>query len=213
MTPSKPNASLGKARRVKPALLKREYAAFADRCPKDICADSDRNSIALGIMAENYILVAGGAGGGNTTFQNHLVRYLISAKDNFSAELVLANRRDGRDIEDEWSALWSEGKLPKGAGQPKDYAYRVQPLGKHKDKPPLDFAFREISGTDLDTLLVTEEGATSDLSKELRALLGNPKLNIVLVLLCDGDEKAGEDDAHNQDASLAGFCCLSEKQL
>jgi len=156
-------------------------------------------------MTENYILVAGGAGGGNTTFQNHLVRYLISAKDNFSAELVLANRRDGRDIEDEWSALWSEGKLPKGAGQPKDYAYRVQPLGKHKDKPPLDFAFREISGTDLDTLLVTEEGATSDLSKELRALLGNPKLNIVLVLLCDGDEKAGEDDAQNQDAALAGF--------
>jgi hypothetical protein len=113
MTPSKPNASLGKARRVKPALLKREYAAFADRCPKDICADSDRNSIALGIMAENYILVAGGAGGGNTTFQNHLVRYLISAKDNFSAELVLANRRDGRDLEDE-ARFGAKASFPKG---------------------------------------------------------------------------------------------------
>ena len=157
-------------------------------------------------MAENYILVAGGTGGGNATFQNHLVRYLISANQNFSAKLVLANGRDSRDIEDEWGALWSEGKLPKGAGQPKDYAYRVQPLGKHKDKPPLDFAFREVSGTDLDTLLATAEGSTSALSKELTALLGNPKLNFVLVLLCDRDEKAGQDaDALNQDASLAGF--------
>ena len=100
-------------------------------------------------MADNYILVAGGTGGGNATFQNHLVRYLISANENFSAELVLANGRDSRDIQDRWDALWSEGKLPNGAGQPKDYAYRVQPLSKHKDKPPLNFAFREVSGTDL----------------------------------------------------------------
>ncbi len=151
-------------------------------------------------MAENYILVAGATGGGSATFQNHLVRYLISANQKFSAELVLANGRDSRDIEDEWGALWSEGKLPKGAGQPKDYAYRVQPLGKHKDKPPLDFAFREVSDTDLDTLLATAEGPTSALSKEFTALLGNPRLNFVLVLLCDRDE-----NAPNLDASLAGF--------
>ena len=158
-------------------------------------------------MAENYILVAGRASGGNATFQNHLVRYLISAKDNFSTELVPANGRDSRDIEREWGALWSEGKLPKGTGQPKDYTYRVQPLGKHKDKPPLDFGFREISGTDLDTLLATAgEGATPVLSKELTVLLANPKLNLVLVLLCDRDEKAGQEaDALNQDASLAGL--------
>jgi len=157
-------------------------------------------------MAENYILVAGRAGCGNATFQNHLVRYLISAEKNFRAELVLANGRDSQDIQDEWRALWSEGKLPKGGGQPKDYAYRVQPLGKHKDKPPLDFAFRDVSGTDLDTLPATEEGTTSALSKELTALLGNPNLNLVLVLLCGRDEKAGQDaDALNQDASFASF--------
>jgi hypothetical protein len=157
-------------------------------------------------MADNTILVAGGAGGGNATFQNHLVRYLISANENFSAELVLANGRDSRDIQDRWDALWSEGKLPEGAGQPKDYAYRVQPLRKHKDKPPLDFAFREVSGTDFDALAATERGATSALSKELTALLGNPEVNLVLVLLCDRDEKAGQDaDALNQDASLASF--------
>ena len=157
-------------------------------------------------MADNFILVAGRAGGGNATFQNHLVRYLISANENFSAELVLANGRDSGDIQDRWRALWSEGKLPEGAGQPKDYAYRVQPLGKHKDKPPLDFAFGEISRTDLDAILATEEGATSALSKELTALLGNPKLNFVLVLLCDRDEKAGQDaDACNQDSSLSSF--------
>jgi hypothetical protein len=155
-------------------------------------------------MADNYILVAGGAGSGNATFQNHVVRYLISATENFSAELVLANGRDSRDIEDRWSALWSEGKLPNGTGQPKDFAYRVQPLRKHKDKPPLDFAFREISRTDLDALLATKEDSTSALSKELTALLGNPKLNFVLVLLCDRDEKTGQDaDALDQDASLA----------
>ena len=157
-------------------------------------------------MADSYILVAGGAGGGNATFQNHLVRYLISANENFSAELVLVNGRDSQDIQDRWRELWSEGKLPKGAGQPKDYAYRVQPLRKHKDKPPLGFAFREVSGTDLDALLATKEGATSALSKELTALLANFKLNFVLVLLCDRDEKAGQDaDALNQDASLASF--------
>ena len=157
-------------------------------------------------MADNYILVAGGADGGNAAFQNHLARYLISANENFSAELVLANGRDSRDIEDEWDALWSEGKLPKGPGQPKDFAYRVQPLGKHKDKPPLDFAFCEVSETDLAIILATAEGTASTLSKELTALLGNPKLNFVLVLLCDRDDKAGQDaDALNQDASLAGF--------
>ena len=157
-------------------------------------------------MAENYILVAGRAGGGNATFQNHLVRYLISAEENYSADLVLANGRDSQDIQGEWRALWGEGKLPKGAGQPKDYAYKVQPLRKHKDKPPLGFAFREVSGMDLDTLLAPKEGATSALPKELTALLGNPELNLVLVLLCDRDKKAGEDaDASNQDASLASF--------
>ena len=37
-------------------------------------------------------------------------------------------------------------------------------------------------------------------------MLGNPKLNFVLVLLCDRDEKAGEDaDVLTQDASLAGL--------
>jgi len=153
-------------------------------------------------MADNYILVAGGTGGGNATFQNHLVRYLISANENFSAELVLANGRDSRDIQDRWRALWSEGELPKGAGQPKDYAYTVQPLRKHKDKPPLDFAFREVSGTDLDALPAAKDGATSALSKELTELLGDPELNFVLVLLCDRDKKAG---ARNQDASLASF--------
>ena len=157
-------------------------------------------------MVENYILVAGKAGGGNATFQNHLVRYLISAEENFSAGLILAPGRDGRDIQGRWDALWSEGKLPKGAGQPKDHAYRVQPLGKHKDKPPLEFAFREVSGTDLDALLPAEEGSTSAVPNELTALLGNPKLNFVLVLLCDRDEKAGPDaNALNQDAWLASF--------
>ena len=157
-------------------------------------------------MAKNYILVAGRTGGGNATFQNHLVRYLMSAKENFGAEVVPANGRDSQDIQDEWDALWSEGKLPQGPGQPKDYAYRVRPLGKHKDKPPLDFAFREVSGTDLAALLATEERTTAALSKELTALLGNPKLNFVLVLLCDRDEKAGQDaGALNQDKSLAGF--------
>ncbi len=157
-------------------------------------------------MAENYILVAGRAGGGNATFQNHLVRYLMSDEKNFSAKVVPTNGRDSQDIQDEWAALWSKGKLPRGAGQPKDYAYRVRPLGKHKDKPPLDFTFREVSGTDLDALPATEAGATAALSKELKALLGNPKLNFVLVLLCGRDEKAGQDaGALNQDASLASF--------
>ena len=157
-------------------------------------------------MANNHILVAGGTGGGNATFQNHLVRYLISANENFSAELVLANGRESRDIQDRWRALWSEGKLPEGAGQPKAYAYRVQPLRKHKDKPPLDFSFREVSGTNFDALPATEEGSTSGLSKELTALLGNPELNFVLVLLCDRDEKAGQDAAApDQDTTLASF--------
>ncbi len=116
-------------------------------------------------MAENYILVAGKAGGASATFQNHLVRYLISAEKNFSTELIAANGRASQHIQDEWDDLWSEGKLPKGAGQPKDYAYKVQPLGKHKDKPPLNFAFREVSGTDLDALQATEAGKPSALPK------------------------------------------------
>jgi hypothetical protein len=157
-------------------------------------------------MAENYILVAGRAGGGTATFQNHLVRYLISAEKNFNVQPVLPDGRDSQDMQDEWRTLWSEGKLPEGAGQPKDYAYRVQPLGKHQDKPALEFAFREVSGTDLATLLATEEGAASALSTELTALLGNSKLNFVLILLCDRDEKAGQaSNALNQDASLARF--------
>ncbi len=156
-------------------------------------------------MAENYILVAGRGGGTNATFQNHLVRYLISAEETFSTELVLANGRDGQDTRDEWRALWSEGKLPKGAGQPKDCAYRVQPLGKHKDKPLLNFAFREVSGADLDTLLATEEGAPSAPSKGLTALLGNPKLNFVLVLVYDRD-----GGAPNQDELLASFVASLE---
>ncbi len=151
-------------------------------------------------MAENYILVAGRVGGGDATFQNHLVRYLISAEKTFSTVLVPVDGRDSQVILDEWDALWSEGKLPKGAGQPKDYAYRVQPLGKHKDKPPLNFAFLDVSGTDLDTFLEAEEGTTPTLSKGLTVLLGNPKLTFVLVLLCDPDEDAG-----NQDESLASF--------
>ncbi len=157
-------------------------------------------------MAENYILVAGKARGGLAAFQNHLVRYLISAEQNFSTELLLPDGHDSEDITDEWRALWSEGKLPKGAGQPKDYTYRVQPLRNHKDKPPLNFAFREVSEADWDTLLGTKEGTVPALSKELTALLGNPKLNFVLILLCDRDEKAGRaSDARDQDASLARF--------
>ncbi len=164
-------------------------------------------------MAENYILVAGRGSSTNATFQNHLVRYLISADETFSTELVLANGRDGQDIQDEWGALWSEGKLPKGAGQPKDYAYRVQPLGRHKNKPPLNFAFREISGADLDSLLATEVRSASALSKELKALLGNPDLNFVLVLLYDRDEKDGQDaGAPNQDASLASFAAYLKSE-
>ena len=175
-----------------------------------VSVPQDRNSIQLGVMAENIILVAGRDGGGTATFQNHLVRYLITAKDSFSAEPVPANGRDSEDILDEWGALWSEGRLPKGDGQPKDYAYRVQPLRKHKDKPTLDFAFREVSGTDLDALLAAEDGAKSAPSEELAALLGNPDLNFVLVLLCGRDEKAGQDaGAFKQDASLAGLvACL-----
>ncbi len=157
-------------------------------------------------MAENYILVAGKSGGEIATFQNHLVRYLISADKTFSTELLPANGRDSEEIQDEWHSRWSEGQLTKGAGQPKDYAYRIQPLGKHKDKPPLDFAFCEVSGTDLDTLLASEERSTSGLPKELTVLLANPKLHFVLVLLCDRDEKPDHDaDGPDQDAALAGL--------
>ncbi len=149
-------------------------------------------------MAENYILVAGRDGGATATFANHLVRYLLSAEQNFDTGLVLANERESRRILDAWRAVWSEGRLPKGAGQPKDCAYRVQPLGKHKDKPALTFAFREVSGADLDSVLATEERAAPE---ALTALAGNPKLNFVLVLLCGGNE----EDAIDQDASLASF--------
>jgi hypothetical protein len=164
-----------------------------------VSVPQDRNSIQLGVMAENIILVAGRDGGGTATFQNHLVRYLISAEENFSTELVLAKEHDSQSIQDEWRALWSEGKLPAGAGQPKNYAYRVQPLRQHKDKPPLDFAFREVSGEDCDALLAAGERQAGALPEDLTALLGNPELNFVLVLMCGWDEKAG------QDAPLARF--------
>ncbi len=164
----------------------------------------------MSIMAENTILAAGKDGGAVAMVQNHLVRYLISARGAFRAQLVLKDERRGEDMLDKWDALWSEGKLPKGAGQPKDYAYRVQPVGKHKDKPPLAFAFREISGPDLDAYLAEDGELTPALSKELAALLGDSKLNFVLVLLCERDEKAGEDaDAPDQDALLSSFvACL-----
>jgi hypothetical protein len=146
-------------------------------------------------MAENYILVAGTAGGGGAPFRNHVVRYLLSAKESFRAGLVAADGRDSLNIQD---ALWSEGA--------EDCAYRVQPLGKHKDKPPLDFAFFEVPGTDLKALLAAEAGAASALPGELPGLLGNPKLNFVLVLLCDSNTELNRDgDALDQDSSLARF--------
>ena len=133
-------------------------------------------------MAENYILVAGT--GETASFQNHLVRYLLSA-DGFSAEPVLSDGRDSETICEAWRALWSEGKLPQGKGQPKDYAYKVQPLGKHKDKPRLDFAFLPLA-------LAGEETAVP---QELDSLAANPGLNFVLVLVCGRDAEAGQDEA------------------
>ena len=135
-------------------------------------------------MAENYILVAGT--GETATFQNHLVRYLLSA-DGFSAEPVLSDGRDSETICDAWRALWSEGKLPQGKGQPKDYSYKVQPLGKHKDKPSLRFAFFGLPVT-------LAEGETA-LPEELDGLAAHSRLNCVLVLVCGRDAEAAQDKA------------------
>ena len=63
-------------------------------------------------------------------------------------------------------------------------------------------------------LLATEEGSTSALSKELTALLGNPKLNFVLVLLCEPRRKSRPGRERSQSGCVARqLCCLSEKQL
>jgi hypothetical protein len=141
-------------------------------------------------MANNIILVAGKAYGETTAFQNHLVRYLITAEKNYSTELVLTDGRDSQSIVEAWEDLWSDGKLPAGAGQPKDYAYRVQPLGRHKDKPALEFGFREVSAP---------EASEPALSKDLAALLKAAGRNFVLVLVCDREDA----DIAGQDASLA----------
>jgi len=134
--------------------------------------------------------VAGKAYGETAAFQNHLVRYLLTAEKNYSSKLVLAEGRDRESIVEAWEDLWSEGKLPAGAGQPKDYAYHAQPLGRHKDKPALEFAFREIS---------TPEASGPAHSDDLAALLENAGRNFVLVLVCDREDA----NIAREDASLA----------
>lgn len=142
------------------------------------------NSLRLGRMANNIILVAGKAYGETAAFQNHLVRYLIAAEKNYSAELVLADGRDSQSIVEAWEDLWSEGKLPAGAGQPKDYAYRVQPLGRHKDKPALNFSFREVSAPDQPAQEASEPPHLEDLG----ALFKTAARSFVLVLVCDRED-------------------------
>ncbi len=81
-------------------------------------------------------------------------------------------------------------------GQPKDYAYRVQPLGRHKDKPALNFSFREVSAP----VQPTREASESPLHLEdLAALFKAAALSFVLVLVCDREDA----DIARQDASLA----------
>ncbi len=112
------------------------------------------NSIYWGGMeekSENYIFSLGKVGSGKTAFQNHLIRYLKTANENFTIEPA---DYGSERLLDEWASLWRDGKFAARteAGQPKDYAFRVQPVRRHKDKPPLEFGFLEISGTDFESL-------------------------------------------------------------
>ena len=160
-------------------------------------------------MADNIILVAGK--GGRAAFQNHLVRYLVSAEKNFSTALMAGDGEDGEAILDEWRNVWREGGCLKGPSEPKAYAFRVQPLRKHKDKPPLDFAFFEIKVEDLAASPVEQAGAKPALPAKLATLIGKPQFNFVLVLLCDRNEKTGQE-AGFQDASLSSLvACLKSE--
>ncbi|MFZ1107861.1 MAG: hypothetical protein WAN43_05900 [Rhodomicrobium sp.] len=154
----------------------------------------------------NYVLVAGKTGSGKSTVQNCLVRYMTTVEKTFSVEPVPADKSvDGRDILDEWAALWDEGKLAPetAAGQPKDHVYRLRPGKQHKDKPTIEIGFIEISGADLEALAAAVGEEAPALPAKPAGVLGNAAIKPVLVLVCDAAEPAGA--APTQDALFAAF--------
>lgn len=129
----------------------------------------------------------------------------MTANENYCLEPI---RPASRNILNEWAALWEDGKFAgrTEAGQPKEYAFRVQPIRRHKDKPPLEFGIFEISGVDLQNLIEADGTPKPALMEELASLLKDPEINFVLVFVCNGGEPNGENpDSAKQDEFFSSF--------
>lgn len=149
----------------------------------------------------NYILTFGMPRAGKTTFQNFLIRYLVEGSDaSFALDpLPIDGQPESMLLLKEWRKQWQNGELatPTEVGQPKEFGFRVTPIGPYKGKAELEFGFFEVSGEDLKTVLVERKSGTivkQSLPRDLEHFLVNRNIRFILVLVCDGDDPSRDDE-------------------
>jgi hypothetical protein len=146
----------------------------------------------------NYIFTIGPTGGGKTTFQCHLLRYLFRGGD-FSAERFGEEPGEEADeILGGWYDSWDRGDFPRRSrvGRPTVFRFRLRSLERRRWRP-IDFGFLEVSGEDYAKL--TDLSAPDRiLPQALERHLAHPGVRIVFVFVCLGGDVEGADRLFSQ---------------
>jgi len=141
----------------------------------------------------NYIFTVGRAGSGKSTFQSHMLRYLLTSGDHV-ADPDIEHARDNPNFRRmllDWQMQWNSGTFPRPneVKRVTEFRYIVTPNGGQK---PILFGFLEISGEDF-KVLVDPTRSPSEILPELSDFLNNPDIKVTFLLICQGEDMNGDD--------------------
>jgi hypothetical protein len=150
----------------------------------------------------NYIFTVGKAGSGKSTFQSHLLRYLLEHDEHHAEPDPEFTKDDStyqkyRETVASWNRRWVNGAFPERthAGKVVEVRLMVTPIKqeyKQRKLPAIPFGFLEISGEDFKTLVQAGEHLP-ELLPSLDAFLNSSRHTIAIIFVCQGDNM-GDDD-------------------
>lgn len=202
--PAKPTgAGSSNARKESPPPEAHSEVTFAplereERAEDSISHDEEFDEVHLEDMdienrSGNYIFTFGKVGSGKTTFQYHLLRWLMIGGEFNTEILPIQESRRAEGIVNEWKRMWEKGKFPAGTARdnPKEFRFRVTP--HYGQKTPLEFFFFEMSGEDLASVEARLSGPEPKMMEVMHRFLNNQRIRFSLILICDGDDPEQDD--------------------
>ncbi len=162
-----------------------------------------------------YIFTVGRPGSGKSTFQSHLLRYLMTqGHHRVEPDTEHTASEAFRETFAKWRAQWQSGFFPDrtAAGRPAEFRYKVTP---HKrGYPTIPFGFVEISGEDFEKLMAFDQNMPEFLDS-VDDFLNHPNIHLAFFFICQGNDIEQDDNlfgrfldylAHHTDRPYAENC-------